>query len=356
MFVDFTGKAPVPFLELIAAIPSTDPGGGFMTDANQSYLQFTPMDTSSYFDIDPDSYEHCEVAPQCEPQEGSKALYTGGLPPHLQYTGLRSPARVERLRHTSQPTPLAEPRAGKDATPPTIAADYTATVESYLVSPVGPVSETATHICCEPTSLGSCQILLAHTHGLEYHDTTNQRVRTEDTMSGRVFIDFLHDHSMPTVSMRVNVTHGVETCQEWCPLSPSDRVGNFTPWATRNKGAPFLDHGKTTILKTTAEHYSWKQGLIHLGVYSQYDFYADTSDMSDTKPLLLREQVNMLGRFGSDRNMTYTGFVGGTPPADKFKIAKGPNDGCPRSKNCRSTEWQAHRLHRGQLATHAMFA
>ena len=56
------------------------------------------------------------------------------------------------------------------------------------------------------------------------------------------------------------------------------------------------------------------------------------------------------------RNTTYSGFVGGTPPASKFKIAKGPSEGCPRSKNCRSAEWQAHRLHHGQHATHSMFA
>ena len=357
MFVDFSGEAPVPFLEVVQALPATGGGsGGFMTDGNQSYLQFTPMDTSSYFDIDPDSYEHCEVAPQCQPQDGAEALSASGLPPHLRLTGLRSPARAERARQTPPPTPLAEPHSGKDATPPTIASDYTATVERYLLAPAGPVTETATQICCEPTAVGSCQIMLAHSHGLEYHDATNQRVRTEDTISGRVFVDFLHDHTMPTVSMRVNVTHGVETCQEWCPLSPSDRVGNFTPWATRNKGAPFVDHGKASILKTTAEHYSWKQGLIHLGVYSQYNFYADTSEPSAAKPLLLRETVSMLGRFGSDHNTTYTGFVGGTPPASKFKIANGPNDGCPKSPNCGSEAWQAHRLHRGQLATHAMFA
>lgn len=64
----------------------------------------------------------------------------------------------------------------------------------------------------------------------------------------------------------------------------------------------------------------------------------------------------MLSRVGEQRNATYEKVVFGTPPASKFKIAKGPAEGCPQSQSCGSAAWQAHRLNAGQYASYAMFA
>ena len=107
----------------------------------------------------------------------------------------------------------------------------------------------------------------------------------------------------------------------------------------------------------TVEHYQWKQGLVLLGVYTQYDFFATQAGAGNgSLPVLMREGVHMLGRLASQTNITYTNFAAGAPPANKFNIAKGPLDGCPKSKHCSGTAWQEHRLASRQLATHAMYA
>jgi len=252
------------------------------------------------------------------------------------------------------PTPVSAEQVGvttgRSATPPVVSADYTANVERYTTAKAGMVTETETDFCCEPDALGQCQVLLIHSKGATYHDFTNQRVRTEDEISGKTIVDDLHNH----VAMVVNLTNGVETCQEWCPINPADRVANFTPWVDR-KG-PFVDVGATTVHGHAAEHYSWKEGLVLLGVYTKYDFFAAKNGTgAAATPLLLTESVNMLGRIGEQTNITYSGFTAGAPPESKFKIAHGPADGCPQS-SCNSAAWQAHRLAARQTATHAMFA
>ena len=345
MFVDFTGKSPVPFV-LVQDATSMQDLSTTLFQSNISYIQYTPMDTTSFFDVDPDSYAQCELAEQCQDDDTS---YTH-LPPHLQLSGLR---KIKPAAPSRQLPQYAEPRAGKDATPPTVSADYTANVEVYQLAKAGQVTETPAELCCEPTALGQCEVMLMHSHGLQYRDGTNHRVRSEDSISGLTMIDNMHDHT----AILVNVIGGVETCQEWCPLNPSEQLGNYTPWANRNTGFPFLDHGQTTIGHQTAEHYSWQEGLVKVGVFTQYEFYADISiSPGSAKPLLLRSTDFLEGTLGMDINTTYTDFVSGTPPASKFNIAKGPTEGCPQSKSCGSTTWQAHRQLLGQHATYKMFA
>ena len=355
MFVDFNVYPPVPF-KLKQSGPPEAAGEADMFHSNTSYVQFTPMDTTPQFDIDPDSYEQCELAQQCQDQalgrqSTSKTSYVPSL--SLRLAHWPSNTMTEAVRTTAL-DPATE-STGLTAAPPPFVADYSAVVENYMVAAAGPVTETADTLCCEPDSLGQCQVMLSHSHGPMYRDTKNQRMRREDQISGRIFVDFYHDHTEPSVSMLVNVTGGVETCQEWCPLNPADQLGNFTPWQF-HKG-PLVDAGATTILGQSAERYTWKEGLVHLGVYTESNLYAKLGAPGNAAiPILLEQTVNMLGRVGEQTNTTYTQFVPGVPPATKFKIAKGPADGCPQSSHCSSAVWQAHRQSAGQYATHAMFA
>lgn len=360
MFVDYSTEPPVPFMMKQIA-PPQNAGEEDTLRANTSFLQFTPMDTAPYFDVDPQSYDACELAQSCSDDGMGDGGMSGRtdferyvhIPPlgDLGTLGGQQAAQSAPAK-TAFDASTPPHSSAPSGTPPTISADYSANVERYMVSHAGQVSETAEEICCEASALAQCQVMLSHSLGPTYHDFTHQRQRREDSITKRVFVDDLHAH----VSMLVNVSGGRDTCQEWCPVNPSDRLDNFTPWEHR-KG-PLIDAGHTSVRGKPVEHYAWKNGLVLLGVYEQYDLFTtkNASGAATDAPVLLMETVHMLSQVGMQTNTTFDQYLPGTPPATKFEIAKGPAEGCPQSKQCGGATWQMHRLASRQYATHAMFA
>jgi len=174
--------------------------------------------------------------------------------------------------------------------------------------------------------------------GTRYHDVTNQRTRFDDRLSGQKIVDDFAAHK----SMLINVTNGVETCQEYCPLSPDDALGAFElPQDAK-------DLGKATIDGKSAEHYQWFDKIFKIIKMQSYDFYAVGG--------LPYFQTSAITPFGGPaighQNQTWTGFKAGPPDASKFKIAG--MDTCPQSQQCGQQLLQAHRLATRQA--HAFFA
>jgi len=360
-WVDYSGAAPSPFKSMQSA--PIGPAGSDLFRSNVSFIDYTPMsasDLAAYFDVDPASYVKCERADSCQEDD---AFHTKPWPHGLAAHQMSKIARSEHARSVGSRTPpngASTARAlGTAADPPQGPSDYVAFVDRFSLAADGPVVEGPTDLCCTRSSVGQCEVGLSHRRGLVYHDLTNQRLRSEDAISGQTVIDFLHDPSMPTISMLINVTEGVETCQEWCPLSAAERLVPFAPWTSAD--TEVRDLGKAMIDGLVTELYEWQQGLVHLGVYSDFHLYATVPAAAASKnvtltPVLLTEVVTLLGQVGMTTNTSYSNVTMGTPPAAKFTIARGPQEGCPQSANCGSATWQQHRLTMKLFKTHAMFA
>ena len=362
MFVDFTGPAPIPFVSG-QIVPNLQDPTQVMARSNMSFLQFTPMDVSKYFDVDPDSIAQCKLSDQCSSTASTSSSAASSLTGlHQAMVRIASGTGVSGLLakgEDAREVSIDKTAVFSDATPPTVPDSYTVDLDYLQLETEGLVAEKGGSFCCTQASPGECQVVMQHAKGRVYHDKVHERARHEDVLSGVTRVDFIHDPTHPAVSMVVDNVGGVDTCVEWCPLDPSDRLAPFAPW-TQRKG-PFLDLGSTQLGGVTVEHYQWKWGLVALQTDEIFDFYATISSSPSAggnvtaMPVLLSSKVQLLGRPSATINTTYGNFSAGVPPAAKFQIAKGPNDGCPQSSKCGDTSWQAHRLAMRQYATHAMY-
>ena len=153
-------------------------------------------------------------------------------------------------------------------------------------------------------------------------------------------------------SMLINVTAGVETCQEYCPIDPDDKLEPFDPFDPFDKTK---DLGKTTFEGKPAEHYQWKDIILKIIVMSQTEFYADITNPKAAVPLFSMQELTPFGQkppIGTT-NQTWSDFTPGPPDAKKFAIAGMAT--CPRSGNCGQQSKQIHRAALRQFHTFARF-
>ena len=150
----------------------------------------------------------------------------------------------------------------------------------------------------------------------------------------------------------INVTNGVETCQEYCPIDPDDTLSRFDPFDPFDKTK---DMGATTFEGKAVEHYRWSDMILKIIKMSQTDFYADISNPKAAIPVFSMELLEPLGQqppIGTT-NQTWSSFTAGAPDPKKFNIAGAAT--CPRSGNCGQSEMQGHRAALRQLHTFARY-
>jgi hypothetical protein len=76
------------------------------------------------------------------------------------------------------------------------------------------------------------------------------------------------------------------------------------------------------------------------------DFYTDNKGATSIPLFSLIHMTPYNGPQSGTQNVSYTGYVAGTPPASKFKIAGMKN--CPQSKSCQIEAYQSMRLAMGR--------
>ena len=239
--------------------------------------------------------------------------------------------------------------------------------------------------------------------GSKYFDYTNKRVRFEDELAGQVRLCWRTPHALPlpssdtsrpppqtTVddyaaakSYLVNVTGGVETCQEYCPIAQED-IDLFGPFGIPDDAK---DLGTATIEGVTAgappppprslathaptpcpplptlsprrpsplpEHFQWVDTILKVIKMETTDFYAKMGADGDALPLFQTTALTPMGQaqIGTE-NRSWSNFTSGTPPAAKFNIAGVAT--CPMSGNCGQQSLQLRRLSNKQLHTYARY-
>jgi len=202
---------------------------------------------------------------------------------------------------------------------------------------------TAQHgdVCCT-ADVPQCQVQASHQSGTRYHDATNNRSRFEDSISGQTVIAF---YGTIHKNVLVNITKGVETCQEYCPIDPLDSIGRFDPFDALD---PVTDVGATTLDGQAVEHYRWSDKLFKIIKMQTTDFYAALSaDQKHGVPVFATTAITPFGqaKLGA-QNQTWGNWTAGVPPASKFGIAGLAT--CPQSANCGSNANQAFRLQQKQ--------
>ena len=243
----------VPFVSSVAITPFNGPKIG---TENSSFVQFTPLkDFGTYFDIDPASIANCPP-PQngCGDQHTNAALAATPKAAGLRFRQTIAMAALDSLADGSLAAAARLPvlpkrtAGGAGAATANLSwADYTADEDITLLISQNGARNAHGDACCDVRRPGQCQVQSQRLKGTRYHDVTNQRTRFDDTLSGQKIVDDFVAHK----SMLINVTGGVETCQEYCPLSPDDALDKFElPDDAKDKGQATID-GKT------AEHYQW---------------------------------------------------------------------------------------------------
>ena len=142
---------------------------------------------------------------------------------------------------------------------------------------------------------------LQHAAGMRYFDLTNQRERFDDTVGKQVQIDFYELKK----SILVNVTDGIETCQEYCPIDPDDKMEKFDPFDPFDK---VKDLGKTSYEGQLVEHYQWSDMIFKIIKMQTTDFYAAFSGDTAT-PVAANTVITPFGSapIGS-QNQTWTNW------------------------------------------------
>jgi hypothetical protein len=320
-FVSAGTKAPTPFFSTMSVLK-----GAAGVAFNSSYLDFTPASNlDGQFDIDPRSFASCPLSPGCSGGDDDAPLtrHRFGKPGIVQH------------RAATVPGSPSLPKFSKD---------YTAHEETLMLSNQGGTN-VGTSVCCLPTTSsvnGECLVTRSAKRGMHYYDVTNQRERFEDAVSGQTMVTLYGNVSK---DMLINVTGGVETCQEYCPLIPGEGIDAFAidPNAT--------DMGKATIDGERTERFQWdnfaKIPITGKLVKMQtVEFYANL-ETDRPVPVFSNTKFTPYGgpQTGS-QNTTYTKYSAKTPPANKFAIA-GVDD-CPQAKDCQIEMWQSHRLATGR--------
>ena len=359
-YVDMSTTPASPFFQTNEIKPFNRPVGF----ENVSYLQYKPMDVSEYFDLDPVSVSNCTMSKQCNQNQELRAL-SPTMHAHVTFAptlyeavqkALKDPSLLEAFQAEAAADAAAIKRAerlaaltaaGKPYPMPnvTFATDFVATeVGASMINQGGHLAANGDPCCSPASGAPQCQIQTSAFNGKRYFDYTNSRERFEDAIENEVTVDDYTVH----MSMKINVTDGVETCEEFCPIDKQDSMRPFNPFDPFDK---VMDMGEVTVDGKTAEHYRWSDKILKYIPMQTTDFYADISNPKAAVPLKSAEAITPLGRkppIGFN-NRTWSGWTSATPPADKFKIAGVKT--CPESNKCQSQSKQAHRMRTGQLHT-----
>lgn len=332
-----------------------EPFGRTLGVENTSFLQYEPTDVSAFFDVDPASVDSCPMSNSCDPQEDlspGASSRLGGLLARGRFAESTYELAARRAHAVTMDATAADAAAAaarRDPPPPpnvTFGSDYSAMVDGLLEIAQGARTAANGDPCCvggEPDSPQQCQVQVQHFRGPRYHDVTNQRERFEDAVGAQTTVDDYTTH----MSMLINVTDGVETCAEWCPIDASDKLHPLEPFDPLDT---VRDFGSVLVDGKTLEHFRWSDVILKVIKMQTTDFYADIADPANAVPYLMTTQITPFGTapIGFE-NHTYSQWAAGTPPADKFKIAGVQQ--CPRSNKCGSQDKQAHRMRSRQLHT-----
>lgn len=332
-----SGANPAPWYKSLLL----EPFGQKLGTENASFLQYTPgVVTDDDFDIDPATIASCPKSDNCNDDNKISATLA-------RHNLLRKPMlTIAKEKATAMPAlvkddPVVTPNI-------TFADDYVAEEDSILVQFQGGEQIANGDYCC-PTSSPQCQIQLSHFKGMRYYDKTNQRTRIEDHVANQVQVDDFNTH----MSMLINITNGVETCQEYCPLDPQEYLGGFSPFD------PFdtvTDLGKTTFEGKSVEHYQWADKVFKVITMSTTDFYAELKPPASgagnpvATPIFMTQALTPFGeaQIGTS-NETFISWSPGTPDPAKFNIA-GVGQ-CPQSGNCGNSARQLRRLMQRQYSS-----
>jgi len=337
-YVDMAAAGgPAPFASAQVIKPLNKPLG----TENASYVGYAPTDVSDYFDIDPDSVAKCQKSDKCQDNDALRQLN-----PNVAALLRHAPTAYDKAKA------LASSAAARSPSPPapnvTFATDYTSHEDGVLLIAQGATTGPTGDPCCAANAPNpQCQVQLQHYAGQRFFDLTNQRSRFEDVVGNQVVVDDYSKH----MSMVINSTNGVDTCQEFCPIDPDDKLTAFDPFD------PFdtvHDLGKTTYEGVPAEHYRWSDMILKIIKMQTSDFYADLSNPKAATPLFVTTAITPFGtaKIGT-QNHTWSNFTHAPPPAAKFVIAG--VDVCPQSNQCGQQAKQTHRLHVRQLHTFARY-
>jgi hypothetical protein len=305
-----------------------------------SYIDFNGTDVSTYFDIDPDSIKKCPPPENGCGDNPSLAAASRRFGEMRFFKSMHQQAIEMALSGDVPVAPVAKARADPPPEPNvTFGTDFVANEDHIMVINQGGKTTPSGDICCDGSAV-QCQVQLQHAAGMRYFDLTNQRERFDDTVGKQVQIDFYELKK----SILVNVTDGIETCQEYCPIDPDDKMEKFDPFDPFDK---VKDLGKTSYEGQLVEHYQWSDMIFKIIKMPTTGFYAAFSGDTAT-PVAANTVITPFGSapIGS-QNQTWTNWKPGTPPKEKFNIAG--LDTCPRSNNCGSSQMQAHRLQAHQF-------
>lgn len=334
---------PAPFFTSTTIKPFNKPIGV----ENASFVGYKAMDVSDYFDIDPDSVKNCQMSSQCQ-QNNAAELRNISLTAAAAFRF--APSMYEKAKTLANAVLEAHSLTAAAPSPPapnvSFGTDWTAHENGLLMIAQGASFGAGGDPCCAENSPNpQCQVQLQHFEGQRYYDLTNQRSRFEDSVIMQVTVD---DYTS-LKSMLINTTNGVDTCQEYCPIDPDDKLEAFDPFD------PFdtvKDLGKTTFEGKAAEHYQWSDKIFKIIKMQTTDFYADISNPKAAVPLFSTTVLTPFGQAPMGRqNETWTNFTHAAPPAAKFKIAGVAT--CPQSGQCGQQSKQTHRLHMRQFHTFA---
>jgi len=217
----------------------------------------------------------------------------------------------------------------------TFVGDFSAHENSIMQIIQGGVEINGDPCCSSDSPYPQCQIQMQHRGGMRYMDIKNQRTRFDDEVSGEMIADDFTSH----MSMLLNKTDGVDTCQEYCPLDPQDTLTPIDPFDPFDKT---VDKGATTIDGKAVEHYFWADKILKIITMSKTDFYADIKDPKNAIPVFLSQHLTPLGQDLGRTNQTWSNLKAGTPSADHFKIAGMKT--CPKSSKCQSSNMLMHHV------------
>ena len=360
MYVDQSGAKPSPFFMKTFITPFGKPLG----QQNVSYIGYKEMDVADYFDIDLDP-KICKMSTKCNPPPAppSGAVEEAFPADNIELLHeklLESLAPYEAARRRLFPTKTVFEAAAEEAKanapsapapamaplPPqpniTFVDSFTAKEDSINVINQGGTMINGDPCCSSDSPAPQCQIQLQHRAGMRYMDLDGQRSRFDDTVSGENVVD---DFNVMK-SMLINVTDGVDTCQEYCPIKQGDKLFPFHPFDPFDKT---VDKGATTMEGKKVEHYHWADKILKIITMSTTDFYADITDPKAAVPVFMTQHLSPLGQDLGRQNITWSSYTPGKPDAKKFKIAG--VDTCPMSKQCQSNKKVMHHMASGHFHT-----
>ena len=331
--VDQAADQPAPWYKQLIA----EPFGQRQWTESDYFVEYAPgQNLSEFFDLDLDP-KTCTLSDKCQQADDAPERSALTAADRFSHRSMYDAARA--LAHDAKTSRLVETADDDPPPPPNISwgGDFVAGETMINLMNQGGrdgLGKGKGDICCtydEPR----CEVQLMTTQGVRYYDLTHQRSRFEDTLTGSIIIDDYARHMAYTVA----TDGGNETCNEYCPIDPADKMRPFDPWSDEDAT---VDLGPASFDGHPAQHYQWKDYILKVVVMSTTDFYADITDRQAAVPLFMSTALTPMGRPVGGTNHTWTDWRRGTPPASKFAVAG--VETCKRAKNCGSTAMQLHNL------------